>query len=211
MFGEIAHVTFDTLLPLYHGAEAGGFPAENIPDGWIWYPHHFWTGLFVALLAIYADGRDGKPVGTVAGILLAVYGWLFLWQDATSPLWGAAFSLVGITAATLATVVGPYWRNHPVRAYPRLIRADLRRAVRGDLRAVARRVAGAVRWTVRHPVAAARRVVTPRRVATLGLLIAADDAYDHATHLVTPLQRWWVGGGHRFFAEVTRWFVETLL
>lgn len=221
MFGELPFA-FDALVPLYHGAEAGGFPAENIPDGWIWYPHHFWTGLFVALLAIYADGRDGKPVGTVAGMLAAVYGWLFLWQNATSPLWGAVFSLVGVTGAIVAVALGPYWTNTAWRTRFRAVVSHVqfarfigpvetaRRAGRW-VAGIPRRVVGAVRWVATHPVTAARRTVTARRVAALGLLIAADDAYDHATHLVTPLQRWWVNGGHDTFAEVSRWVVETFL
>lgn len=221
MLGQLTHAPMDALVPLYHGAETGGFPAENIPDGWIWYPHHFWTGLFVAVLAIYADGRDGKPVGTVGGILLSVYGWLFLWQRATSPLWGAVFSLIGVTAATLAVVVGPHWVTTPWRTRLRAAVARIqfarfvgpvetaRRTGRWVV-GVPRRVAGTVRWVGRHPVAAVGRVVTPRSVAVVGLLVAADDAYDHATHLVTPLQRWWVGGGHHLAGEVTRWVVELL-
>lgn len=193
----------DVFVPLYHGAETGWFPVERIPDGSIWYPHHFWTGVLVALVAIYADRRDGSAVATVAGLSVAVYGWLFLWHKATSPFWGAAFSLVGVTVATLAVVVAPYWRHYPLRAYPRLVATDLRRAWRVDLRAVPRRVAGGVRWVVTHPVAAVGRVVTPRTVALLGVLIAADDAVDHALPVTTPLQWFWVNHGHRLAAEAT--------
>jgi len=186
MFGSLINTL--AIVPLYHGAEGGWFPVEKIPDGSIWYPHHFWTGLFVALVAIYAARRDGRPWGTVTGILTAAYGWLFLWHNATSPFWGAAFSLVGTTVATLAVAVGPYWRAYPVTAYPRLLATDLRRMWLADFRAVPRRVVGAVWWGVTHPVTVARRAVTPRRVAMLGMFIALDDAVDHALPVTTPLQ-----------------------
>lgn len=202
MFDALPH-TVELFTPLYHGAEAGGFPVETIPDGSIWYPHHFWTGLFVAVLAMYADRRDGRPLGTMTGILTGTYAWLFLWHNATSPFWGAAFSLFGVTLGTLAVVGGPYWRQYPVTEYPRLLRADLRRAWLTDLRAVPRRIAGGVRWVVTHPGTVVRRTVTPRVVALIGMLIAADDAVDHALPVTTPLQRFWVHHGHELAANVT--------
>lgn len=208
---DLLTLSLDAFVPLYHGAETGWFPVERIPDGSIWYPHHFWTGVFVALVAIYADRRDGSAWVTVAGLGVAVYGWLFLWHKATSPFWGAAFSLFGVTVATLAVAVAPYWRHYSLREYPRFVRADFRRAWRVDLRAVPRRVAGAIWWVVTHPVAAVGRVVTPRTVALLGVLIAADDAVDHALPVTTPLQWFWVNHGHRLAADVTRFVTEAVV
>jgi len=207
---EAQSVALEAFVPLYHGAETGWFPVESIPDGSIWYPHHFWTGVVVALLAIYADRRDGSAWVTVAGFGVAVYGWLFLWHKATSPFWGAAFSLFGVTVAALAVVAGPYWRHHPVTVYPRLVATDLRRAWLADFRAVPRRVAGGVRWVVTHPVATVRRVVTPRTVALLGVLIAADDAVDHALPVTTPLQWFWVHHGHGWAVDITGVAADTV-
>jgi len=195
----------DALVPLYHGAEAGWFPVERIPDGSIWYPH-----VLVALVAIYADRRDGRPVTTVAGLAVAVYGWLFLWHNATSPFWGAAFSLFGVTVATLAVVAAPYWRHYPLGEYPRLLAVDCRRAWLADYRTVARRVAGGVRWVITHPVAAVGRVVTPRTVALLGVLIAYDDAVDHSLPVTTPFQWFWVNHGHTWAADTTGVAVDTV-
>lgn len=200
----IGHIPYDALVPLYHGAEVGGLPVEHIPDGSIWYPHHFWTGLLVAALGVYAHRSDGRAVTTVAGMAVAAYGWLFLWQNGVGPFWGAMFSVAGVTVATGAVVAGSYWRHNSLRAYPRLLRVDLRRAWRADARSVLRAVGGNVAWTLTHPRTAFGRAVTPRTVTFVGLLIAADDAIDHTFPVTTPLQWFWATHGHAISDAVSQ-------
>lgn len=75
------------------------FPAQSVPDGNVWYPHHFvigiWGLLFVAWLL---TSDEDKPVLLVGGILVAMYGWYHVWPSL--PLTGASLVLVGLVVAT---------------------------------------------------------------------------------------------------------------
>jgi len=214
---------FAGAVPLYHGTEMGEFPVESVPDGSIWYPHHFWTGLVIALFVTWYRGDDAdtdapryarKPVFTVAGAGLAVYGWLFLWHNATSPFWGAAFSLVGTTAAVLSVALSPYWRVNTLGDYREKIAgawSDAAECVRSGWREAFRCAAVTVGYPVVYPEVVvrwvARRVVSTRTATLIGLLIAYDDAVDHALPVTTPLQAFWVGEGHKMSGTATDWAV----
>jgi hypothetical protein len=203
-------------LPLYHKSGPAGFPVETIPDGSIWYAHHFWHGVVFTVLVMWyrgvSTGDDTpryarKPVFTVAGLAVAVYGWLFLWQNGASPFWGASFSLVGTTVAVASPVVAPYWRRYSLREYRATVAArwsDAETCVRVNgwgtithvVAAVGRRVVypeWVVKWVVNG---VGRRLVSTRFAALVGLLVAYDDAVDHALPVTTPLDEWWSTNGH---------------
>lgn len=77
------------------------FSAPPVPDGNIWFPHHFvigaWGALFVSWL-LPTDG--GKPWLMVGGLLVSLFGWYHAWSH--YPVMGALLVLVGLTVATVA-------------------------------------------------------------------------------------------------------------
>lgn len=219
---SLSHVT---TLPLYHGTDLSGFPVESIPDGSIWYAHHFWTGLCIALYGLYRRKRSYDPSNpadkTLGGILLSVFGWLFLWQNATSPFWGAAFSLVGVTVGVVAVVAFPEWRRYTLREYAGMARrayetvaSGVGRLRAGEYRDVFRSVVYVATYPLANPhrvaLSVIRRLTGGRAFAFIGLLVAADDVYDHALPITSPIQHYYANGGHGRMAAATDVAVDVL-
>lgn len=79
------------------------FPAETIPDGALFGPHHFLYPLY-AMLFVAARKWDihprKEPVLVVASALLALFAWAHLWKY--YPVAGATLALVGVCG----TIVG---------------------------------------------------------------------------------------------------------
>ena len=217
---------FGTALPLYHGSGPDWFPVETIPDGDIWYAHHFWHGVFLAALVVWYRGVKPdpdtpryarKPVFTVAGLMLAVYGWLFMWHGGRAPFWGATFSLVGTTVAVVSVAVSPYWRRHSLGNYREKIAArwsDATACVRSGWRDALWCATRTVGYPVVYPEViarwVARRVVSTRTATAVALLIAYDDAVDHALPVTTPLDALWRNSGHEVSKDAAGWTVTLL-
>lgn len=92
------------------------FPAESVPDGALAAPHHYLWGLYVAVLAVlvvWDDYRHREPVATLAGIGVALFGWLHVWN--WYPVLGATLALGGSLAALLVVVLGDEWTRYPSR------------------------------------------------------------------------------------------------
>jgi hypothetical protein len=78
------------------------FPAETIPDGALFGPHHFLYPLY-AMLFVAARKWDihprKEPVLVVASALLALFAWAHLWKY--YPVAGATLALVGVCGTIL--------------------------------------------------------------------------------------------------------------
>lgn len=91
------------------------FPAEGVPDGAIFAPHHYLWGLYLALLVslvVWDDYRRREPILTVASIGIALFGWLHVWTF--YPALGAGMSLAGTLAASI-TIGLDEWDAYPLR------------------------------------------------------------------------------------------------
>ncbi|WP_255150306.1 hypothetical protein [Halorarius halobius] len=76
-------------------------------------PHHIYAGALVALLAVavvWDDERDREPLVTAAGVVVAVYAFVFLWPYYHRV--GAAVTVVSAGLAAAAPVAGPFWRGY---------------------------------------------------------------------------------------------------
>lgn len=83
------------------------FPAEAVPDGALFAPHHFLYGCYLALVVCWVVGDDYRhvePLGVLLGLGLALFGWAHLWRF--YPVAGALFVLGGLAVATLAVPFG---------------------------------------------------------------------------------------------------------
>lgn len=82
------------------------FPFHEIPDGNVFAPHHFYTGIFIALVALWFmvdDYRLREPRVAIIGTMAALYAFVLTW-----PIYhavGAALCLVGLGVATAGAVM----------------------------------------------------------------------------------------------------------
>ncbi|WP_158057202.1 hypothetical protein [Halorussus halophilus] len=79
------------------------FPAESIPDGALFAPHHFLYGLYLVLFRCarkWDNYPRTEPLVVAGSALFALFGWAHLWRY--YPVAGATVCVVG----TLGTVVG---------------------------------------------------------------------------------------------------------
>lgn len=75
--------------------------AESVPDGSIWYPHHFVIGAWGLMFVSWLLTLDGdRPIVTVGGLLVAMYGWYHIWPSL--PLTGSLVVLTGLLITTFA-------------------------------------------------------------------------------------------------------------
>jgi hypothetical protein len=93
------------------------FPAESIPDGYVFAPHHLTWGMLLTGLAVFvvADNYPRRePLAALVGVLLALFGFLFTWRF--YPATGAALTLAGC-ALLLVGVLWPggIWSSYPLR------------------------------------------------------------------------------------------------
>lgn len=92
------------------------FPADAVPDGAIFAPHHLTYALLAALLVaavVWDDFRHIEPIGVAVGAGIALFGFLFVW--AYYPVVGASMTLLGTTLALAAVVFSPVWDHYPLR------------------------------------------------------------------------------------------------
>ena len=98
------------------GAWWATFPAEAVPDGAIFGPHHVFSGALAVLFACWVvsdDLRRVEPVLTAAGALLALFGFAVTWRY--YPETGALLTLLGAVVATVAPLVpGGTWSLYPL-------------------------------------------------------------------------------------------------
>lgn len=92
------------------------FPHEAIPDGSVWWPHHYLYSSFAAMLIAFRhwdDKPEVEPMGVVGGIATSLFGWFFLW-GMQRPRWGAVLTMVGLLIATVSAIGRKQWReDHP--------------------------------------------------------------------------------------------------
>jgi hypothetical protein len=86
-----------------------------VPDGALLAPHHFLWGLYLTVLAclvVWDNQRHREPLATMAGVGIALFGWLHVWN--WYPVLGAGLAVAGTIAATLAVLLGR-WEPYPDR------------------------------------------------------------------------------------------------
>jgi hypothetical protein len=93
------------------------FPAEAVPDGHVFAPHHLTWGALLAGLVVFvvADNyRHREPLAALFGVVLALFGFLTVWKF--YPATGALLTLGGC-ALVLAGVCWPggIWTSYPLR------------------------------------------------------------------------------------------------
>ncbi|MGB9987325.1 hypothetical protein [Salarchaeum japonicum] len=93
------------------------FPAEHVPDGAVFAPHHLTWGVLVVVFAawIVSDNYPRRePLFAMAGAGLALFAFLFVWRF--YPAAGAALALTGVTM-TFAGILYPggVWAAYPLR------------------------------------------------------------------------------------------------
>lgn len=99
------------------------FPAESVPDGALFAPHHaiyaWWAALLV-LAILWDDLRHAEPVVVAVLVLVAMFGWYHVWTF--YPVAGASMVLGGTLGAlawlVLAHTVVPdawtVWDEYPL-------------------------------------------------------------------------------------------------
>lgn len=94
-------------------------PAEAVPDGAVFAPHHLTWGALVCLFVcavVWDDHRHAEPVVAAAGMLLALFGFLFTWK--LYPGLGAFLTLTGCLAATISLARSSlWWTKYPARPH----------------------------------------------------------------------------------------------
>lgn len=86
------------------------YPAEAVPDGNQFAPHHLYTGALLALFVCWAAARRASeaPLSVVGGLLVALMGFALTWH--VYPALGATMTLSGVTASLVGlTVRRAYW------------------------------------------------------------------------------------------------------
>lgn len=200
MFGDIQ--TAFAFVPLYFGETVNGWPHHVVPDGTVAAPHHFYTGALLAgLLAWWASGGRAesdrsframarqKAGFTLGALAVSAFAWFTLWAG-PSPFLGAVGTLAGLAGALAAVAASPFWS-----AWRWTRDVDVST---GGLRSIPVRLVARV-WSV----------VTVRSVTALGVLIALDDAVEHAFGVPTPLDWFWAAFLHGWLAEAVRWIAVT--
>ncbi len=185
------------------GEPVNGFPVDAVPDGTVVVLHHYYIGVLLAgLLAWWVSGgrsasersfraaMDAKPGFTLGALAVSGLTWFTLWAG-PSPFLGAVGTLAGLAGALAAIVASPFWS-----AWRWTRDVDL---PSGGLRAIPARLVARM-WSV----------VTVRSVTALGVLIAFDDAVEHAFGVWTPLDWFWGAFLHGWLTEAVRW-VGTVL
>jgi FtsH-binding integral membrane protein len=90
------------------------FPADRVPDGDVFAPHHLWLGLIGLLLgaAMAWDDQQADPALTVGGAALTAFSFGFVWPYYATV--GALGTLLGLAASAigLTTESGLFRRSH---------------------------------------------------------------------------------------------------
>jgi len=89
------------------------FPAEAVPDGNIFGPHHGHMGPIAALIVAWVVSDDlpsQEPVLYVLTVCAAWFAFLFVWPYYHAA--GAVLSLVGLLAALVAVLLLPFWADY---------------------------------------------------------------------------------------------------
>lgn len=79
-------------------------PAEQVPDGAIFAPHHLTTGLVFTvpfILRVWDNHPRREPIGVLLSVAVALVGFLLVWPY--YPPAGTLLVLTGLTAASVAT------------------------------------------------------------------------------------------------------------
>ncbi len=89
------------------------FPVDSIPDGAVFAPHHTYSGLLLALLAValvWDDAAGKEPWVGAAALLLASFAFASIWPfyDVT----GATLALASVGVA-IASTCSPFWASYP--------------------------------------------------------------------------------------------------
>jgi hypothetical protein len=93
------------------------FPAESVPDGAVFGPHHLFVGILVLLFAVFVvadDYRQREPLVAIVGAVLALFAFATVWPFYSGT--GAVLTLVGLLLALLGVVwPGGMWAAYPLR------------------------------------------------------------------------------------------------
>lgn len=154
------------------------FPAESVPDGNVWFPHHFVIGVLGALFVVWLLTSDeDKPWLAVGGLLVSVYGWYHVWPSL--PITGASLVIVGLMAATVALGT-QLWQNHDWTMDDERPDGPAGKGTAPD--------GGRI---VQSGMPASDTNQRLRLLAIVFLLIAWDDVFSHAFGVHTLLDRVW--------------------
>lgn len=150
------------------------FPYHTIPDGDVMFPHHLYLGLFVVALVVWRvsdDYRHVEPVGVFVGSLISLFSFISLWGT-SYPVTGAIGTLLGLTVASLSLFTRRVWTSEAKSSSAEDDGFADSSADESD----------------EGNVSYGRRM---RLLVALGLLMAWDDALEHAFGLPTPLDLLW--------------------
>lgn len=89
------------------------FPADTVPDGAVFGPHHAYIGLLLALLAVamvWDNAPHKEPLLTAAALLGAIFAFATVWPF--YPATGALLTLAGVAVAILGPVFLPFWSSY---------------------------------------------------------------------------------------------------
>jgi hypothetical protein len=148
------------------------FPYDTVPDGNVFYSHHFVYfaafALFIGILLI-DDEDDHDPWMLLGGLCLSFFAWHYLWPTG-KPVFGALLTILGLAIAIGGVLCRPAWSPFMAKHAYRLTRGD--RIPDYDYRDT---VYG--QWT--------------RALLLVTLVGAADDVLEHAFGIWTPLDFVW--------------------
>lgn len=143
-------------------------PYHGVPDGCFFCPHHYPMGIYgavFALMVVWDNRRKKEPVISAIGIMVSYFGWTFMWSGKFHDVWGAIFVLLGLTIATIPVLIG---------LIDKLLEFALNQ--RGE-------DWGPVLWDDYN--------IRWGALYLLMILVAWDDALQHAFGIWTPLDRLW--------------------
>jgi len=93
------------------------FPAESVPDGAVFGPHHLYVGLLVLLFAVFVvadDYRQREPLVAIVGAVLALFAFATVWPF--YHVTGALLTLAGLLVVLIGILwPGGMWSGYPLK------------------------------------------------------------------------------------------------
>jgi NADH:ubiquinone oxidoreductase subunit 6 (subunit J) len=92
------------------------FPYESVPDGAIFAPHHFYIGVFLALIfcaVVWDNNRYKEPLYSVIALSGSLFAFALIWPYYS--VVGALLTLICLGVATTSLSTRDLWKEYPLK------------------------------------------------------------------------------------------------